>query len=282
MESSSRTVTLAVVVVVAGVILSSAETRKVLHFNVGKKVNVSVTNAYGPISVRPGVSRQVLVTAVSYSDKVEIDQNQRGAHVEIVSHLLQGADPDSGRVDYAVEVPPDASVTLHSTSGGLHAEKLRGELTLEETMGDVEVKDANGATLHIKTLDGPVTLTNVRDGHVDITSVGGNVILNAVNGPFLQVNSTSGNIQYDGDFGFGGEYVLMSHTGNIDAVAPAYASIDVMARSVNGQVENDFTLEPEHVPFLARAGSAFAGTMNKAASRVKLLSFSGRIHLKKR
>jgi hypothetical protein len=98
----------------------------------------------------------------------------------------------------------------------------------------------------------------------------------------VQVNSTSGKIRYDGDFGNGGEYYLASHTGEIEASAPNDASIDVTARSVRGKVENDFSLEPKHTPFVIRAGSAFAGTMNKAASSVRLFSFSGKIHLKKR
>jgi hypothetical protein len=96
------------------------------------------------------------------------------------------------------------------------------------------------------------------------------------------VNSSSGRIHYDGDFGGGGEYSLTSHTGDIEATAPAYASIDVTARSVQGQVESDFQLQPKHTSFPVKAGSAFAGTVGKAASSVKLFSFSGKIHLKKR
>jgi len=98
----------------------------------------------------------------------------------------------------------------------------------------------------------------------------------------VQVNSTSGRIRYDGDFGSGGQYSLTTHTGDIEASAPADASIDVTARSVKGKVENDFPLEPKHTPFVVKAGSAFAGTIGKAASSVRLLSFSGKIHLKKR
>jgi len=65
-------------------------------------------------------------------------------------------------------------------------------------------------------------------------------------------------------------------------MAPSYASIDVIARSEEGKVENDFDLQPRHSSFVVKAGSAFAGTMNKAASSVKLFSISGKIHLKKR
>ena len=75
---------------------------------------------------------------------------------------------------------------------------------------------------------------------------------------------------------------MTSHTGDIEATAPSYASIDVTARSEQGKVENDFPLQPEHTSFATQAGSAFAGTVGKAASSVRLFSFSGKIHLKKR
>jgi DUF4097 and DUF4098 domain-containing protein YvlB len=146
----------------------------------------------------------------------------------------------------------------------------------------MDVLEISDAHVHIKTLNGLVTLTNIHNGHVEVTSVSGDVVLHSVSGPLVQVNSTSGKIRYDGDFGSSGEYYLASHTGDIEASAPNDASIDVTARSVRGQVENDFLLEPKHTPFVVKAGSAFAGTMNKAASSVRLFSFSGKIHLKKR
>ena len=164
----------------------------------------------------------------------------------------------------------------------MHVEKLHGDVILEGSTAVVDVRDVNAGHVHIKTLNGPVTLTNVSDGYVEVTSVSGDVALNAVNGAQVHVNSSSGKIHYDGDFGEAGQYSLTSHSGDIEAIAPSYASIEVVARSVQGKVENDFPLQPEHTSFVARAGSAFAGTVGQAASSVKLLSFSGKIHLKKR
>src|ERR1700683_347289 len=260
----------------------AGEVHQQYHFKVRRHSHVSVINPYGLISVKPASGNQVLVNAVLYSDKVEVDQNQGGNHVSVISHLLPGADTTTGRVDYEVLVPADASVTLRSTSGPLRAEKLHGDIVLEGNTATVDVRDVSEGHVHVKTLNGPVTLTNVSDGHVEITSVSGDVALNSVNGPLVSVNSTSGWIHYDGDFGGGGEYSLMTHTGDIEATAPSYASIDVVASSAQGKVENDFPLQPPHSSFVSRAGSAFAGTMGKAASTVKLLSFSGKIHLKKR
>ncbi len=97
----------------------------------------------------------------------------------------------------------------------------------------------------MKTLNGPVTLTNVQDGHVEIDSLSGTVTLNRVSGPLVQVISTSGGIKYTGDFGDGGEYRLTSHSGDIEAIVPDNTSADVSARSVRGEVHDDIPLQPK-------------------------------------
>jgi DUF4097 and DUF4098 domain-containing protein YvlB len=282
MESSQRLAKLALVVIVGAATLAVGETRKEYRYTVGPKASVSVINQYGPISVKPNSGNQVLVTAVLHSDKAEIDQRQNGSRLDIISHLLPGADSDSGRVEYEISVPADASLTLHSSTGPIKVEKVHGDVTLEGASAAIEVRDIHDAHVHVKTMNGPVTLGNIRDGHVEIASVSGDINLSSVSGSLVEVSSTSGKIRYDGDFGAGGRYSLSSHSGDIEAMAPAYASIDVVARSVKGSVENDFPLEPEHTSFVVKAGSAFAGTLGKAASSVKLFTFSGKIHLKKR
>jgi DUF4097 and DUF4098 domain-containing protein YvlB len=282
MSRKKTVLELVMAMLLVATVFASAETRKEFRFRVHRRASISVTNQFGPVSVKPAPGREVLVTAILHSDKVEIEQSHSSSRVSIVTHLLPGADTTTGRVDYEVSVPPDANVTLRSATGPLHAERLHGDVILEGNTANVDVRDLSDGHVHIKTLNGPVTLTNVTDGHVEITSVGGEVALISVSGPLVHVNSNSGRIVYDGDFGGGGEYSLMTHTGDIEATAPSYASIDVLASSSQGKVVNDFPLQPAHTSLAARAGSAFAGTMGKAASSVKLLSFSGKIHLKKR
>ena len=278
----AQRVRLVTFVILATAICASADNRKEFRFTVSPGSVISITNQYGPISVKPGSGSQVIVVAVLHSDQVEVDHTQSGNRVDVLSHLLSGASADAGRVDYEVSVPADASVTLRTSTGLLHAEGLHGDVTLESSQANVEVRDISNAHVHVRTLNGSVALNNIRNGHVEVTSVSGDVTLNGVNGLLVQVNSTSGKIRYEGEFGNSGEYMLTSHSGDIEASAPNDASIDVTARSVKGKVENDFLLEPKHTPFVVRAGSAFAGTMNKAASSVRLFSFSGKIHLKKR
>src|SRR5713101_4978213 len=197
MESAQRAAQLVTVAILATTICASAEVRKEFRFTVGPRAVVSVTNQYGPISVKPGSANQVVVTAILHSDRAEIDQSQSGNRVDIISHLFFEATADTGRIDYELTVPADASVTLRSSTGPLQAEGLHGDVVLEGSQANIDVRDISDAHVHVK-------------------------------------------------------------------------------------VENDFPLEPKHTPFVVKAGSAFAGTMNKAASSVRLFSFSGKIHLKKR
>jgi DUF4097 and DUF4098 domain-containing protein YvlB len=285
---SGRIVELALVTVIAGTMAAgtlAAETHKEFRFNVGPKAGISVNNPYGSVSVKPSNGNVVVVSAVLSSDKVEVDDNLIGNRVEVQSHLLPGADTQSGRVDYEIQVPADASITLHSSAGSLHAERLHGDVTLEGAAANVDVRDITNAHVHVRTLNGPVSLSNVQDGHVEVDSLSGNVTLNGVTGPLVQVISTSGEIHYTGDFGDRGEYRLTSHSGNIEATVPESTSADVNARSVRGEVHDDIPLQPkQHTSFVIKEGSAFWGTMGRAAvsSTVILRSFSGKIHLRKR
>jgi DUF4097 and DUF4098 domain-containing protein YvlB len=283
MEGKRAAKLVAIGVIVAGALV--AESKKEFHFTVGPKAGVSVMNPYGSISVRPSLNNTVVVNAILHSDKVEVDNNQSGNRVDIQSHLLAGADSDSGRVDYEVLIPADASITLHSSTGSLHAEKLHGDVSLEGPGAQVDVRDISDAHVHVKTMNGAVNLENIKNGHVEIDSLSGAITLRQVNGPLVQVVSTSGNISYIGDFGNSGEYRLTSHSGDIEATIPEWTSADVSARSTRGEVHDDIPLQPKtHTWFPMDKGRAFAGTMGRVAvsSTVVLRSFSGKIHLRKR
>ena len=274
--------------VLAGTMMSGtllAQTHKEYRFNVGPRAAISVNNPYGSVSVKPSTGNVVVISAILFSDKVEVDNALVGNRVEVQSHLLSGADAQSGRVEYEILVPADASLTMHSSSGTLRAEKLHGDMSLEGAAATVDVRDISNAHVHIKTLNGPVTLTNVQNGHIEVDSLSGKVTLRSVNGSLVQVVSTSGGISYIGDFGDHGDYRFTSHSGDIEAVVPDSTSADVSARSVRGEVHDDIPLQPkEHTSFVLKQGVALWGTMGRAAvsSTVVLRSFSGKIHLRKR
>jgi DUF4097 and DUF4098 domain-containing protein YvlB len=261
---------------------SKAENKKEYRFTVGPNAIISVDTQYGAISVKPGSVDQVVVTATLRSNNVEVDQQQNGNRIELASHLLGGANEQTGRIDYEVLIPPDATLNLRSSIGPLSVEGLQGDLTLEGTDAAVNVRNVENGHVRVRTMRGPITLTDVRNGHVEIASITGDIRMKSVTGPLVLASSGRGRIFYDGDFGSGGDYRFTTHTGDIEALAPADVSADFRAHSVVGRVQHDFPLQPKHSRFPVEAGRSFVGTSGKASSAVVLRSFSGRIRLKQR
>ncbi|HVO60249.1 MAG TPA: DUF4097 family beta strand repeat-containing protein [Terriglobales bacterium] len=266
-------------------VFAADQTSKEFKYSAGPKASVFIVNQYGPITVKPSSTNQIVVVATTHSDKAQVDGSQNGNRILVRSQLLNGATASTGRVDYDVEVPSDASVTLHSFDGPVHAEQLEGDVTVEGDTAVIDLRDLAGGHVHVNTLNGPVTLTNINNGHVEITSVGGDVNMNSVTGSFVEVTSAKGRINYSGDFGYTGNYKLTSHTGDIEAVVPAYASFDVNAASVRGDVVNDFPMNARtqrESPSALQRGRSFVGSAGKAASSVIIRTFSGKIRLTKR
>ena len=260
-----------------------AQTRKEFRFTVGPKANIAVDNEYGAITVKPGSGNQVVVVALIHSDKVEVDNSHEGNRLEIESHLLKGADAASGRIDYELTVPPNVPLSLRSTSGPISAERLQSDLTVEGADAEVNVRSVSHCHVHVRTMRGNVTLTDVHDGHVEINSISGDVHLNSVVGPYIQVESGTGKVFYDGNFGSSGTYTFTTHTGDIEALIAQDASADFSARSIKGFVKSDVPLKPkDHSRFPTELGRSFFGTVGKAASEVVLKSISGTIRLKQR
>jgi DUF4097 and DUF4098 domain-containing protein YvlB len=283
MESMQRTTVAGLVLATCLASVAIAESRKEYRFNVGPQANISVDTQYGAISVKPGSANQVVITAITKSDKVEVDSLQNGNRVEVGSRLRPGADSQTGRVDYEVSVPPDATVRLRSSTGPITADGLQGDVTLEGADAQVEARNLSRGHLVVQTMRGAITLNNVHNGHVEITSISGDVHLNSVTAQMVKVESTSGKILYNGDFGSGGDYRFSTHTGDIEALVLPSASAEFSAQSLQGQVQNDFPLQPkQHARVPLDATRAFFGTAGKAASAVVMRSFSGKIRLKQR
>jgi hypothetical protein len=257
-------------------LMAAAQEKKEFSCTVGPGAVISITNNYGPITVKPSGSSHVLVETLFHSDAVNLVNEQHGDRIELRSiSSRQG----SNLVEYTVLVPAAAFVTLRSSDGSLRAQGLRGDVVLEAASGSVEVTDISDAHLHVKTLNGPITLTDIRNSHLDIHSVRGNVNLRNVTGPSVEVNSGAGRITYDGDPGRVGEYLLTSHSGDLEVSIPASAWVEIKSRSIKRQSDPEF---PSVSSVPALGGTSLLGGQGKTfGSRFDLRSFSGKIHIKR-
>ena len=257
-------------------LLAAAQEKKEFSCTVGPGAVISITNNYGPITVKPSGSNQVLVGAIFHSDAVNLVNEQHGDRIELRSiSSRQG----TNLVEYTVLVPGAAFVTLRSSDGTLRAQGLRGDVVLEAASGSVEVTDISDAHLHVKTLNGQISLADIRNSHLDIHSVRGNVNLHNVTGPSVEVNSGAGRITYDGDPGQIGQYLLTSHTGDLEVSIPVSAWVEIKARSIKGQSDPEF---PNASIVSAIGQTSLLGKPGKIlGASFELRSFSGKIRLKR-
>jgi DUF4097 and DUF4098 domain-containing protein YvlB len=248
---------------------------------------VNIANSSGMVTVHSGPGRQVVVVSVTRSQKIEVDQvvTPDKKRVEIVAHAVAGQKPseDEASVDLDVAIPAGVSLTVNSATAPISVEGLSGDVIIVASdTGPITVRNTSKAHVHARSITAPITLNNIVNGHVEIISTGGAVQLTRVAGPLVSVGTTSGNITYQGDCSGGGTYTLTTHSGSIDVTLPETASVDLVARSMSGSVQNDFPLKDKaHVVFTPKPGSSFTGTSLSGSSSVELESFSGRIRVKK-
>jgi DUF4097 and DUF4098 domain-containing protein YvlB len=269
---SRRSILLVVVFLVLS-LLASAQNKKEFTYTVGHQAIISITNKYGPITIRPSRNRQVVVTTVSHSQAVSFENEQHGNRIELRSIFPHEG---SGLVAYTVTVPGDAVVSAQTSNGTIDAHGLRGDLILQAETATVEVSDISDAHLHVKTLSGPIDLVDIHNSHLDVCSVSGDVALHDVTGASVEVNSARGRINYDGDPGPEGEFRLTSLSGDLYISIPANVSAEISSHSENGE-SVDYL--PKRDGDSARGGgNGFLKTTTNAP-RFVLRSFKGRIHV---
>src|SRR5450432_765456 len=274
----------------AAALLSSSafcvDARKEVRLDVASGGAVTITNNAGSVGLKAGSGHQLVVAYAAQSNKMEVDRTSTNDHgrIEITAHALPDQKPtaDESRVDFEISVPAGVSVTVNTATATITAENLSGDISLSSDTGLITAHDLAKSNVQVRTVTGGVSLSNLIGSHVDVISSAGAVKLSNVNGPKVKVGTGSGNITYTGDCSGMGNYVLTTHSGAIDMSLPQAASVDITARSVSGDVQNDFPLsQKSHTSFTPQAGRSFAGTSNSGASSVQLQSFNGKIRVKK-
>jgi DUF4097 and DUF4098 domain-containing protein YvlB len=101
----------------------------------------------------------------------------------------------------------------------------------------------------------------------------------------VHVQTSSGNILFDGSFMNRGIYVLKNYSGTIEVRFSSSDSFDVRATSLYGNVINQAPVVPDRhnmrAPRNSYAKSLF-GSMNDGRAKVELSSFNGTIKISKR
>jgi DUF4097 and DUF4098 domain-containing protein YvlB len=221
--------------------------RQEARLDIAPNGSINVVNNAGQVILKTGSSHQVVIIYSLHSNKVEVDRESTPdkRRIEIRTHALPGQQPtvEEAKVDMELTVPAGVAMTVSTSTAPITAEGLNGDVTFSSDTGAITVSNMVRSHLHVRSVAGPVNLSNLSLGHVDVTSSGGAVKMVNVTGPKVNVATGSGNIIYQGDCSGVGDYLMTTHSGDIDMTLPQTASVDLNARSVSGHVENDFPLQ---------------------------------------
>lgn len=254
------------------------------HFDVQGKPLITVQNAVGRIQVRAWDRQEVLVAGQKASASVEVDTEQVGNRIEVATRVVSdNANPDALRADYEISVPTESELQVRSDSGNVTVDSVHGDMSFDTVAADLSLQDVEGY-LVIKSIGGSTVCTRCA-GRLDATSISGNFQLLQPSMDTVRVQTSSGNILFDGGFMNRGIYVLKNYSGTIEVRFSSNDSFDVRATSLYGNVINQAPVVPDRhnmpAPRSGMAKSLF-GTMNDGRAKVELSSFNGTIKISKR
>jgi DUF4097 and DUF4098 domain-containing protein YvlB len=253
-------------------------------FTVDGRPVITLRNAQGKIQVKSWKRSEVVIIADHASPRVEVDAEQRGNQIELVTHLLdENVGPSELTADYQISVPEESELQIKNDSGSVYVERVYGDMTIDTVKATVEVQEISGY-LAVKTMEGSFLCRRCA-GHIDFSSISGSAQLLQPLSSNVKMQTNTGDLLFDGDFLRGGTYSLKNMSGTITVRFSENDSLNLSATSVNGKVENQANLTPEthrsaHLP--GKFAYSLAGTMNQGLARVELTSFSGTIRIHKR
>jgi DUF4097 and DUF4098 domain-containing protein YvlB len=251
------------------------------HFSVQDKPKVTLRNSSGRIQVKSWNKSEVLVAWSNASGKAVIETEQAGNRVEIDTRMADGgATSDQAKTDFEITVPVESELSVRTDSGNVTVESVHGDMTFDTVGANLQLTDVNGYVV-VKTIDGSL-VCNRCSGKLEANSISGNVQMNQPSLDSVRVQTSSGNILFDGSFMSRGIYIMKNFSGTIEVHFSANDSFDVNANSLKGAVINQASFKPDThgAPRPAsKWGHSFIGTMNDGHAKVELSSFSGTIKI---
>jgi DUF4097 and DUF4098 domain-containing protein YvlB len=254
------------------------------HFAVQSKPKITVRNSSGRIQVKAWTKQEVQVAWTSPSGKTVVETEQAGNRIEVAKLMNEdGAAGDDSKTDFEITVPIESELSVRTDSGNVTVDSVHGDMTFDTVGANLQLSDVNGYMV-VKTIDGSL-VCNRCAGKLEANSISGNVQMIQPALDSVRVQTSSGNIFFDGSFLSRGIYIMKNFSGTIEVHFSSNDSFDVNASSLKGDVINQATFKPDThgTPHAAsKWGHSLFGTMNDGHAKVELSSFSGTIKILQR
>jgi len=257
---------------------------------------VEVHNVSGSVKVLGWDRDEVEVTGTlgRGTDRLEFTGSGSTTRIKVVlpqhSHNVDGSDLE-------VHVPAGSRVEVNTVSATIDADKVTGPLRLESVSGgiaaagnprEVEAKTVSGevsvsavaAPVRARSVSGELTLTGLT-GRVDASSVSGKVVVKGTRFTEAELETTSGDIRFDGDLAKDASLRAKSMSGTVELALPADAAADYEVSTFSGSIANELGPEAKRTSEYG-PGRELSFSTGGGGARVAVSSFSGSVRLRKR
>ncbi|MFO7652546.1 MAG: DUF4097 family beta strand repeat-containing protein [Candidatus Krumholzibacteriia bacterium] len=196
-----------------------------------------------------------------------------------------------------VQVPRGSRLDVRTVSAEVGVRDVRGRIEAQTVSGDVEVA-GEPAEVEVQTVSGDVDVT-ARSPRVRVQSVSGDLHLDGARGDVsaetvsgeitlvgggfdrLETSSVSGDLEFRGELNRGGTFIFDSHSGDVVLVLGGDLNAEFQVETFSGDIENVFGAKTQRRSKFA-PGRELEFTVGDGDARVRVKSFSGDVHLKRR
>lgn len=176
---------------------------------------LKVENGYGSVKVNTGAVNEVKITiekttwggtdeeAQRALDDIQVVVEQKTGEIRIwVKPVMEASPfhvgPLGHWVHFTITVPPETSVDLSSSNGGLTLSGTQGDAVLSTGFGEVDVSNLTGA-LSVSTSNGQITVQNIQAdaSPIFLKTISGDIEANTLSAGDVILESSNGNLMLE-------------------------------------------------------------------------------------
>lgn len=164
------------------------------------------------------------------------------------------------------------TLQVHSTSGDVRVRNHRGDLAVETTSGDISARGAFSAA-RINSVSGTIDLDGA-SGALALRTISGDIEVREAMDTSLTVESTSGDVEFDGALARGSTSRVSTISGNVRVRLASLDDLRLELNTTSGELRNELALPAE-----TQERRRFSGTLGAGEIRLIIDTTSGDIEV---
>lgn len=260
--------------------------------------SVEIEIISGSVKVNGWSSAEVQITGTLGDDVEELEIREEGGHIEIDLKVPKNHHGRKMKIkaDLEIWVPAGSGVSVGTVSAPIKANGLSGPLELSSVSGSIHA-EGSPSRVELETVSGAIhwvgsdTETSAESVSgsihlegaarvVEVSSVSGEIEVFGENFERVEMEAVSGSLLLEGSLSSQARLDASVHSGLITLTLPADTAASFRVETFSGEIVNDFGPEPERTDRYT-PGKSLDFSTGSGSAKVRVESFSGKVHLKK-